>query len=81
MISSVALQSAPDTSFPTGRLHYWKSGYLRDMTDEAIQTLLEPTPQMPSAMSGVGLRRLHGAAGRVGPDATASHIGRISTTS
>ena len=71
LTSYVALQSAPDTSFPTGRLHYWKSGYLRDMTDGAIQTLLEHVPQMPSAMSGVGLQRLHGAAGRVPPDATA----------
>ena len=71
MASYVALQSAPDTSFPTGRLHYWKSGYLRDMTDGAIQTLLKHIPQMPSAMSGVGLQRLHGAAGRVAPDATA----------
>jgi FAD/FMN-containing dehydrogenase len=71
MTSYVALQSAPDASFPTGRLHYWKSGYLRDMTDGAIETLLEHIPRMPSAMSGVGLQRLHGAAGRVAPDATA----------
>lgn len=71
MTSYVDLQCAPDSSFPTGRLHYWKSGYLRDMTDEAIQTLLEHIPQMPSALSGVGLQRLHGAAGRVAPEATA----------
>ena len=71
MTAYVALQSAPDTSFPTGRLHYWKSGYLREMTDGAIHTLLEHIPHMPSAMSGVGLQRLHGAASRVAPDATA----------
>jgi FAD/FMN-containing dehydrogenase len=67
----VALQSAPDAGFPTGRLHYWKSGYLRDMTDGAIRTLLEHVPRMPSPTSGVGLQRLHGAAGRVPADATA----------
>jgi FAD/FMN-containing dehydrogenase len=26
------LQSAPDPGFPSGRLHYWKSGYLRHLT-------------------------------------------------
>jgi FAD/FMN-containing dehydrogenase len=69
--SYVALQSAPDAGFPTGRLHYWKSGFLRDVTAGAIETLLEHVPQMPSAMIGVGLQRLHGAAGRVAPTATA----------
>jgi hypothetical protein len=69
--SYAAWQSAPDARFPIGRLHYWKSGYLRDLTPGAIETLLEHVPQMPSAMSGVGLQRLHGAAGRVAPTATA----------
>jgi hypothetical protein len=41
------------------------------MTDEAIRVLLEHVPPMPSTMSGVGLQRLHGAAGRIAPDATA----------
>jgi FAD/FMN-containing dehydrogenase len=71
MTSYVALQSAPDTSFPSGRLHYWKSGYLREMTDDAINTLLDHIPGMPSPTSGVGLQRLHGAAGRVSPNDTA----------
>jgi FAD binding domain/Berberine and berberine like len=69
--SYVALQSAPDAGFPTGRLHYWKSGWLRNLTGSALDTLIAHVPQMPSSMSGVGLQRLHGAAGRVAPDATA----------
>jgi hypothetical protein len=69
--SYVAWQSAPDAGFPTGRLHYWKSGYLQHLTDAALETLLEHLPQMPSSMSGVGMQRLHGAASRVAPDATA----------
>jgi hypothetical protein len=71
MTSYVAWQSAPDVGLPTGRLHYWKSGYLRHLTAAALDTLLEHVPQMPSSMSGVGLQRLQGAAGRVAPDATA----------
>jgi FAD binding domain/Berberine and berberine like len=69
--SYVALQSAPDAAYPPGRLHYWKSGYLRRLGPGAVSALLEHVPRMPSGASGVGLQRLHGAASRVAPDATA----------
>jgi FAD/FMN-containing dehydrogenase len=65
------LQSARDEGFPSGRLHYWNSGWLRDVTDGAIKTLMQFLPQMPSSASGVGLQQLHGAASRVAPSATA----------
>jgi hypothetical protein len=71
LTSYVDLQSAPDAGFPAGRQHYWKSGYLLNTTDAALDTLLEHVPAMPSVASGVGLQRLHGAASRVAPDATA----------
>jgi hypothetical protein len=35
-------QRGPDSGFPPGRLHYWKAGWLRDLTDAAITTLLDP---------------------------------------
>ncbi|MGH3378521.1 MAG: FAD-binding oxidoreductase, partial [Actinoallomurus sp.] len=66
-----ALQSGGDPGFPDGRLHYWKSGYLRDLTDAAIETLLRFLPSMPSAASGIGLQQMHGVASRVAPSATA----------
>jgi hypothetical protein len=66
-----ALQSARDEGYPSGRLHYWKSGWLRDVTDGAIETLMRFVAQMPSTASGVGLQQLHGAASRVAPSATA----------
>ncbi len=55
-----------------GRYHYWKSSYLTNLTDEAIEVMLDfgvrnPTP----AMSGAGLQQMHGAASRVDPAATA----------
>jgi hypothetical protein len=65
------LQSARDEGFPSGRLHYWKSGWLRDLTDGAIQTLMQFTPQMPSSASGVGMQQMHGVASRIAPSATA----------
>jgi FAD binding domain/Berberine and berberine like len=65
------LQSARDEGFPFGRRHYWKSGWLREVTDGAIETLLRFLPQMPSSASGIGLQQLHGLASRVAPSATA----------
>lgn len=71
VVPYVALQSAADAGFPRGRQHYWKSGFLRQPTDAALDTLVEHVPDMPSRASGVGLQHMHGAAGRVAPDATA----------
>jgi hypothetical protein len=65
------LQSAPDEAFPSGRLHYWKSGWLREVTDGAITILMQYVTQMPSSVSGVGLQQMHGVASRVAPSATA----------
>jgi hypothetical protein len=65
------LQSARDEGYPAGRLHYWKSGWLREPTDAAIETVTRFLPQMPSCASGVGLQQMHGAASRVAPSATA----------
>jgi hypothetical protein len=66
-----ALQSARDEGFPSGRLQYWKSGWLRDLTDGAIEILMHFVPQMPSFASGVGLQQMHGVASRIAPSATA----------
>ena len=65
------LQCSRDEGFPSNQLHYWRSGWLRDLTDGAIDTLMQFVPQMPSSVSGVGLQQMHGAASRVAPSATA----------
>ena len=67
----LAWQSAPDANFPPGQLHYWKAGWLRHLTDAAIETIARFLPQIPSATSGLGLQRMGGAASRVAPSATA----------
>jgi FAD/FMN-containing dehydrogenase len=66
-----ALQSAPDAGFPLGRQHYWKSSWLKHLSDEAIEVMLRFVAEMPSPISGVGLQQMHGAASRVDPAATA----------
>lgn len=71
LVEFADLQCAPDAGFPTGRQHYWKSGYLRRLTDDALDTLLGLVDGMPSAASGIGLQGLRGVAARVAPDATA----------
>ena len=64
-------QSGPDAGFPSGRLHYWKAGWLRDLTDASITTLLDRLHTIPSSFSGIGLQHMGGAAARVAPTATA----------
>jgi hypothetical protein len=66
-----ALQSANDVGFPSGRLHYWKSGWLREVTDSAIETLVQFVSHMPSSASGIGLQQMHGVASRIAPSVTA----------
>ena len=70
-MSYQTLQSAPDTGFPLGRQHYWKSSWLKHLSDEAIEVMLRFVAEMPSSISGVGLQQMHGAASRVDPAATA----------
>ena len=65
------LQSAPDAGFPVGRQHYWKSSWLKHLSDEAIEIMLRFVAEMPSPVSGMGLQQMHGAASRVDPSATA----------
>ncbi|MDT0353922.1 FAD-binding oxidoreductase [Pseudonocardia charpentierae] len=64
-------QRGPDSGFPPGRLHYWKAGWLRDLTDAAITTLLDCLQTMPSSFSGIGLQHMGGAAARIASAATA----------
>jgi FAD/FMN-containing dehydrogenase len=64
-------QCAPDSSFLPDRLLYWKSGYLRHLTEAALDTLLDLVPHIPSPATGIGLPGLRGAASRVPVDATA----------
>jgi hypothetical protein len=66
-----ALQSRADAGYPSGRQHYWKAGFLRDLSDDAIDVLLGLVAEMPSPFSGVGLQRMGGVASRVDPTATA----------
>ena len=60
-----------DPAFPKGALNYWKAGFLRDLSDAAIDVLVDAFARVPSTMTGIFLDHIHGAATRVAPDATA----------
>lgn len=73
----VSLQASRDGGFPEGRQHYWKAAFLPELSDAAIETVLEFVGRVPSPHTGVGFQQMTGAAARVAPDATAfAHRGR-----
>jgi FAD/FMN-containing dehydrogenase len=60
-------------SYPSGRRNYWKSSFVRELGDEAIDVLIDRFAAAPSPFTGIGLEHLGGAVARVAPDATAFH--------
>ena len=50
---------------------YWKSGFMPELGDDAIDLMVARADTMTSPMSVVGLFYVHGAAARVDPTATA----------
>jgi FAD/FMN-containing dehydrogenase len=60
-----------DAGFPRGALNYWKSNFMMELSDQAIETMLSQFAACPSPMSGLLLEHIHGAATRVGVSETA----------
>jgi FAD/FMN-containing dehydrogenases len=60
-----------DAGFPRGALNYWKSNFMSELSDQAIDTLVSQFAACPSPMSGLLLEHIHGAATRVGVSETA----------
>jgi FAD/FMN-containing dehydrogenase len=60
-----------DAGYPKGALNYWKSHFLPDLTDAAIDTIVDAFERCPSPMSEIMLERFHGAVTRVGTGDTA----------
>jgi FAD/FMN-containing dehydrogenase len=60
-----------DAGFPRGALNYWKSNFMSELSDQAIDMLISQFAACPSPMSGLLLEHIHGAATRVGIGETA----------
>lgn len=64
-------QSMFDGTAGPGARNYWKSHYLADLTDEAIDTLCEHASRMTAPESAIGMLSLGGAVARRDASATA----------
>ncbi len=66
-----AVNTMLDEGYPVGSLNYWKSSFLRELDDAAIESMIETFPGCPSPMTGFAMEHFHGAATRVGVTDTA----------
>jgi FAD/FMN-containing dehydrogenase len=64
-------QSMFDDAYPRGQFHYWKSGFMDTLPDEAIDALVEQFNRRPTPLAHLILEHMHGAASRVPATATA----------
>src|SRR5215470_11851087 len=60
-----------DAAYPKGALNYWKSSFLEQLSDDAIDTMIESFARCPTPMGQLLLEHFHGAATRVGVGDTA----------
>lgn len=60
-----------DPLLPWGNRYYWKSTFLGDLGDAAIDAMIAQFATCPSPLSLVILEHFHGAATRIGADETA----------
>jgi FAD/FMN-containing dehydrogenase len=67
----VAFQQALDPLLGPGFRNYWKTNEFAELTDEALDAVIEAGRAVPNAMSELFVGALGGAMGRVPSDATA----------
>ena len=65
------LQGMLEPAFPPGLQNFWKSNFLRDLGDEAIDVITDRFQRVPSPTSVVVIEQFGGAVSRVGGDETA----------
>lgn len=67
----LGLQTMFDASAPRGLLSYWKTEYLRELDDGALDVLIARAAKMRSPFSAVHIHHVEGVVARVPTDATA----------
>ncbi|MGI9522920.1 MAG: FAD-binding oxidoreductase [Hyphomicrobiaceae bacterium] len=60
-----------DDAYPKGALNYWRSSFLTDLSDAAIDTMIDCFAECPTPMGQLLIEHIHGAAIRVGIGETA----------
>jgi hypothetical protein len=70
-IPYAGIQGMFDAGTPRGSRNYWRSGYVQELTDEAIDTIVAAVPGIPHPMGQLHIHQMGGAMSRVGEGATA----------
>jgi hypothetical protein len=66
-----ALQDLSREMFPPRRFNYWKSSFVYDLSDQAIDTMIAQFAGVPSPFTQAAIEQLGGAVSRIGKDETA----------
>ncbi|MFJ7356444.1 FAD-binding oxidoreductase [Phyllobacterium sp. NPDC097923] len=74
-IPYLQIQSKGDAIFPRGRRYYWKAQFLNEISDSAIDALLEAYASSPSSTSLLVFQQVGGAIARV-PKSAAPYANR-----
>lgn len=65
------LNAMLDESYPRGARNYWKSRFIDELSDLAVDSIVGSFMKCPSPMGQVLIEHFHGAAARVAPERTA----------
>ena len=71
------IQTMLDFSAPAGLHYYFKCPFLCELTDEAIDAIVEYSESAPTGQTQVVVEHMHGAASRVGATETAFGLRRV----
>jgi FAD/FMN-containing dehydrogenase len=66
-----AIQGMFDAAVPRGSRNYWRSGYLDELSDDAIEAIVAAVPGLPSPLGQLHVHQMGGALSRVADGATA----------
>jgi Berberine and berberine like len=66
-----ALQSMFDEGLPAGLHGYWKSNYVNEISDAAVDTIVDYAQRMPAPLSQFFFQQIGGAIARADENATA----------
>jgi FAD/FMN-containing dehydrogenase len=64
-MSYTAIQGMFDAGVPRGSRNYWRSGYVNELTDEAIDAIVTHTADLPAPLGQLHVHQMGGAMSRV----------------
>jgi FAD/FMN-containing dehydrogenase len=70
-IPYIAMQSIVENFNPPGLRNYWKSDFLTELSDDAIDLLVEEYPSVPAPHTHVVIEQMGGVVSQIGEDETA----------